>query len=279
MGKIRVKTLGLEEEEKKQKEEAKKRAEIKRQQAIAEAKREAKPEKKIETTEATASKEPEKKKKNETAKKSGKLLKKHSDKYLTQAAKVDRTKKYALNDALTLLPQLTVAKFDETVELHINTIATGIAGNVTLPHGTGKQIRIEIADYSADAKHVEEIVKKVESGQIDFDVLIATPDSMAKLARVARVLGPRGLMPNPKNGTISPKPEEVAKKFQGGQINFKTEAKFPLLHLAVGKVSFGEKKLSDNIKIAISAIQTKNIRELTLKSTMSPGIKIDTASF
>jgi len=84
-------------------------------------------------------------------------------------------------------------------------------------------------------------------------------------------------MPNPKNGTVTPKPEEVAKKFAGGQINFKTEAKFPLLHLAVGKLSFGEKKLTDNIKTAIGAIQVKQVKNVTLKSTMSPGIKLDTA--
>ncbi len=98
---------------------------------------------------------------------------------------------------------------------------------------------------------------------------------MSKLAKVARILGPRGLMPNPKNGTITPKPQEVAKKFQGGQINFKTESKFPILHLTVGKISFGEKKLSENIQSALSAIQTKNIKNITLKSTMSPGIKLD----
>jgi large subunit ribosomal protein L1 len=106
-------------------------------------------------------------------------------------------------------------------------------------------------------------------------VLIATPDAMPKLARVARFLGPRGLMPNPKNGTVTPKPDVVAKKYQGGQVNFKTEAKFPILHLTVGKISFGEKKLADNIKTAITAIQTKNIKNMTLKSTMSPGLKVD----
>ena len=101
---------------------------------------------------------------------------------------------------------------------------------------------------------------------------------MPKLARVAKFLGPRGLMPNPKNGTISPKPQEVAKKYEGGQVNFKTESKFPLLHLSVGKVSFGGDKLAENIKVALQSVQVKNIRSATLKSTMSPGIKIDTTS-
>ncbi len=118
-------------------------------------------------------------------------------------------------------------------------------------------------------------MKKVETGKIDFDILIAAPDAMPKLARVARFLGPRGLMPNPKNGTVTPKPQEVAKKFEAGQINFKTEAKSPILHLSVGKVSFGNKKLADNIQAALTAVQPKNIKNITLKSTMSPGIKID----
>ena len=101
---------------------------------------------------------------------------------------------------------------------------------------------------------------------------------MPKLARVARVLGPKGLMPNPKNGTVTPKPEEAAKKFEGGQMNFKTEAKFPLLHLSVGKLSFGEQKLAENIKAAIAAVNSKKIKNVTLKSTMSPGLKLDLAS-
>jgi large subunit ribosomal protein L1 len=149
---------------------------------------------------------------------------------------------------------------------------------MVLPHGTGKETRVVIANNAADPKHVDELVAAIEAGQISFDVLVATPDTMPKLARVARVLGPRGLMPNPKNGTVTPKPDEVAKKFAGGQINFKTEAKFPLLHLAVGKLSFGEKKLSENIKTALDAIQVKQIKTVTLKSTMSPGIKLDSAS-
>ena len=124
---------------------------------------------------------------------------------------------------MAILPKLQRAKFDETVELHINTKENGISGNVILPHGTGREIRIAIANAAIDEKGVEELVKKIDSGGIDFDILIATPDSMPKLARVKKILGPRGLMPNPKNGTVSSKPDEVAKKFQGGQINFKTD--------------------------------------------------------
>lgn len=285
MGKIRVKSFGDEEQENKDKARADKKAEAKKagMEAAAKAKAaagavsdavdndssddaksdlavESKPEKGKGYVKSTATKKA-----------------KHSKDYMKVAAQVDKNKKYALKDALALLPNLQRAKFDETVELHINTTEKGVSGNVVLPHGTGKETRVAIANAS-DAKAVDDLVKAIEAGQIDFDVLIATPDAMPKLARVARVLGPRGLMPNPKNGTVTPKPEEAASKFAGGQINFKTESKFPLLHMAVGKVSFGDQKLADNIRTAIGAVKTKNIKSVTLKSTMSPGLKIETAS-
>ncbi len=148
-------------------------------------------------------------------------------------------------------------KFDETVELHINTIETGVSGSLTLPHGTGKATRVTIADVTQDEKAVDDLIKNIEAGKIDFDVLVATPPTMPKLAKVARVLGPRGLMPNPKNGTVTAKPDDIANKFAGGQFNYKTEAKFPILHLAVGKLSFGDKKLEENITTAVKAIKTK----------------------
>ncbi|HZE87704.1 MAG TPA: 50S ribosomal protein L1 [Methylomirabilota bacterium] len=283
MGKIRVKTLGDEEQSKKDQKKAEARAVAKKAKEEAAAKKSAEetvaPADVVKEEVAVEAKSEQKEKKTTKKAKFDKTkAKTHSSAYLTVAAKIDKNKKYSLNDALSILPELKLAKFDETVELHINTVEKGISGNVTLPHGTGKTIRVVIANQGEDPKAVEELVKKIEAGQIDFDVLIATPDTMPKLAKVARVLGPRGLMPNPKNGTVTPKPTDAAKKFEGGQMNFKTEAKFPLLHLTVGKVSFGEKKLADNIKTAIAAIQTKNIQTVTLKSTMSPGLKLDISS-
>lgn len=288
MGKIRVKTIGDETQEKEEQLKAKKKAEAKRAQEAAKKaadkteaseetvaeKIEAKAEKDAEGTETKA--EVKKKKAKSAAKFKKETKQKHSKQYLTVAAHVEKNKKYALSEAVALLPKLQRAKFDETVELHINTLEKGISGSVILPHGTGKTIRIAIANQSADAKAVEELVKKIEGGQIEFDVLIATPDTMPKLAKVARVLGPRGLMPNPKNGTVTPKPDEAAKKFEGGQMHFKTEAKFPLLHMTIGKVSFGDKKLAENAKASLHAVKSKNIRTVTLKSTMSPGIELDT---
>ena len=164
------------------------------------------------------------------------------------------------------MEKLKRAKFDETVELHINATKTGVLGTVMLPHGTGKKVRVAIADDS--------ILEKIEKGNVDFDVLLATPEMMPKLARFARILGPKGLMPNPKNGTISKNPQEAAKQFESGQLTIKTEGKFPLVHLTVGKISFGEKKLEDNVSAIVSTIKPQNIQEAVLKSTMSPAIKI-----
>lgn len=284
MGKIRVKTIGDEELEQQQQEEARKRAEAKKAQTkkvddIA-----------LDTTEAVAAAtaQPEDQEKPASTQRVEKKLKEkfqkqtskgltRSKSYQTKAALVDNNKTYALSDAVKLLPELKRAKFDETVELHFTTTETGVSGSATLPHGTGKERRITIANGS-DAKELDDLVKNIQSGNLDFDILIATPDAMPKLARVAKILGPRGLMPNPKNGTVSPKPDEVAKKYQSGQINFKTESKFPLLHVAVGKVSFSEDKITDNVKSVMSALDKKKIKNMTLKSTMSPAIRIDLAS-
>ncbi|MBI2034125.1 MAG: 50S ribosomal protein L1 [Candidatus Levybacteria bacterium] len=190
-----------------------------------------------------------------------------SKRYDVAAKLVDKTKKYSLSEALALLPKLHIAKFDESIELHINTLEQGVSGIVSLPHGTGKKIRVVIADD----KLIEDIIKE----KINFDILLAEPSMMAKLAKVAKILGPRGLMPNPKNGTITANPEDAIKKFKAGQIRFKTETKAPIIHLTVGKISFGEKKLTDNITTILNAVQKQKIKNVTLKSTMSPGIKLD----
>lgn len=274
MGKIRVKTLGAEELEEKQKKDAK----VKREQKVLKQKAAEIPvEEKAVTTETTIVTENTEKRAKKKKKFSASVVaKKHSLRY--QSAKVMVEKKtYKLTEALEVLAKLPKGKFDETVELHIDTIETGISGNLTLPYGTGKKTRVAIA--------TDELIAKIEkglsaeasakAGKIDFDVLIATPDMMPKLAKVARILGPKGLMPNPKNGTITQNPESIIKKFEGGQINFKTEAKAPIIHLTVGKLSFGDKKLLENIKTVLSAIPEGKIKKVVLKSTMSPAIKIE----
>lgn len=273
MGKIRVKTLGDEEQEKNQKNEDKKRQETKKvtkapgmkggERVVAVGPTE-------EELDAIDLKEEVKKEETE-----GKIEKKqvkkdkkapHSQKYQNLLVTIDRSKIYNLNEALELLEKVQRNKFDETVELHVNTSAQGVSGNITLPHGTGKKTKVAVAD--------DKLIETIEKGIIDFDILVAEPTMMAKLARVAKVLGPRGLMPNPKSGTISATPQDLVKKYEGGLVNFRTETKAPIIHLTVGKMSFGAKKLSDNIEALIAAIKKQNIVNATLKSTMSPGIKI-----
>lgn len=197
-----------------------------------------------------------------------------SDNYKKAASQIEKSKLYPVKEALELLDKTHLAKFDETVELHINTTATGLSGQVTLPHGTGKQVKVAILAPSKDAAGADELLKQIEVGKINFDILVATPDAMPKLAKVAKVLGPKGLMPNPKNGTISPNPEAVAKQYEGGQFRYKTEAKAPVIHVSVGKMSFGQEKLAQNIDAFLRAIKSENIRNVTLKSTMSPAIKL-----
>ncbi len=173
---------------------------------------------------------------------------------------------YPITNGLEILRKFKKSKFDETVELHINVKEKGTSGQVSLPHGTGKQLRIKIADDAA--------IEQIEKGKIDFDVLVATPDMMPKLARVARVLGPRGLMPNPKNGTISANPAEVVEKLSKGQVSYKTETAAPIIHMSVGKLSFDDQKLAENISSVIGSIGVNKINNITLKSTMSPAIAI-----
>lgn len=270
MGKVRVNVIGDEEQELKEKQEKDlKRAEKRAREESEENKEAQTPKESIEEevqvenseTPAEETKAPKKTKKEKFAKK-----KVRSANYIAKVVSVEKNKLYSLSDALELLRKVHMAKFDETVELHINTIEAGISGTMTLPHGTGKETRVALA--------TDEILAEVEKGKINFDVLIATPAQMPKLAKVARVLGPRGLMPNPKNGTISDNPQEAMKKFQGGQMGFKTESKMPLIHLVVGKMSFEDAQLSANIKTAIQAVKKDRIRNVTLKSTMSPGIRL-----
>jgi large subunit ribosomal protein L1 len=180
---------------------------------------------------------------------------------------VSASQKYDLDQALATLKKFKSTKFDETVELHINTKEKGVNGTVTLPHGTGKTLVIKVAD--------EKIIEEVAKGKINFDLLVAQPSMMPQLAKVARVLGPRGLMPNPKNGTIAENTAEAVKKLSGGQISYKTEAEAPIIHARVGKISFEDNKLKDNVKTFISSVGVANIASVTLKSTMSPAIRLN----
>lgn len=182
-------------------------------------------------------------------------------KYRQMITLVDKTKKYPVNEAIALVKQVSYSKFDGTVEAIFNVIEKGIRGTVALPHGTGKQVRVRVADDALVANPI-----------IDFDILVAHPAMMPKLAKIAKILGPKGLMPNPKTNTISDHPEKLVEVLSKGQINFKTETDFPIIHTIIGKVSFDDKKLSENLASLIKAIGKDKIISLYLKPTMGPSV-------
>ena len=191
----------------------------------------------------------------------------HSKRYLEARALIDKTKTYSPTEAISLLRQVSTTKFDPSVELHLLLNINKLSGDLNLPHGTGKTAKVEIA--------TEDTLSKLKAGTIDFDILVAEPKMMPKLAQYAKLLGPKGLMPNPKTNTISDKPEELAKKLAGGSCRFKTEPKAPLIHQVIGKLSFKDTQLLENLTAALQAVQLKNILSCHLCSSMSPSIKVD----
>lgn len=193
-------------------------------------------------------------------------LHKGSKKFQEKKSQVDRSKLYTTEDAVELLQQTNITSFNSTVTLHLNLKERLSRVEVTFPHSTGKLKRIEIA--------TDALLKKLESGQIDFDILIAEPSMMAKLAKYAKLLGPKGLMPNPKSGTVTDKPEAKKKELEGGKTLIKSEPKFPLMHVNVGKIEMKPEEIVSNIEEAIKAVRPHNILKATLASTMSPGIKL-----
>lgn len=188
-----------------------------------------------------------------------------SQAYQDAKSKVSPEKSYSISEALKLLRTVSLAKFDSTVELHL-TMANPTNKSVDLPYSTGKTRRIAIAN--------EETVKDIEAGKINFDVLYASPEQMAKLVKFAKVLGPKGLMPNPKTGTVVPDPEKTVKSMAGkNSLTLKTEKDVPLIHTIIGKLSQPDKELEANIQVVLTTLSPQ-ITKTVLKSTMSPAIKL-----
>ncbi len=187
--------------------------------------------------------------------------------YQEAKAKIDRNKLYSLKEAIALVKETSLSRFDGSVEIHIIVNEAGDVAEVELPYFKTKAKKIAIAD--------EKTVKQIETGKIDFDILLASPKMMPKILPFARILGPKGLMPNPKNGTLVEDPEKALAKFSKSTIKVKTEKKAPVIHLVIGKVSQPEKELSDNIKALVKAIDPKRISKISLCATMGPGIKIE----
>ncbi len=188
-----------------------------------------------------------------------------SKKYRESYSKISKDRLYKLPEAITLVKEASYSSFDGTMELHMTIKKEGFSTNVTLPHSFGKQKRIVVAD--------ETVVEQLKAGKIEFDVLLSTADMMPKLVPFARLLGPRGLMPNPKNGTLIKNAKE-ADNFSTAATTLKTEKKAPVIHTAVGKVSQSNEDLTQNIETIFSAIGTRQILRVYLKSTMSPSVKV-----
>jgi len=183
-------------------------------------------------------------------------------------SKVDSQKKYDIETAVKLVKTTNITKFVSTVTLHLNLVTKDAPTRVelTFPYMAGAAKRVAIV--------TDELLKDIEKGKIEFDILVTSPAFMPKLAKFAKVLGPKGLMPSPKAGTVTPDPEKKAKEFAAGKTVVKAEAKFPLMHVTVGKINQAEAELIANIKALLDAVKLKNVTKATLASTMSPGIKL-----
>ena len=228
---------------------------------------------------------------------------KHGKKYVESKKLVDKTKLYDLEEACTLCVSTAKAKFDETVELHVRLGVDSrhadqqVRGAVVLPHGTGKNVKVlviakgdkekDALDAGADLVGAEDMVAKIQNeGFMDFDVLITTPDMMGLVGRLGRVLGPRGLMPNPKAGTVTPNVAQAVKEAKAGKIEYRLD-KANIIHVPVGKASFGKEKLSENITTVMDAIvkakpaaaKGQYIRSAAIATTMGPGVKLNNAKF
>ena len=228
---------------------------------------------------------------------------KHSKRFNGVAEKVDRTQSYLPADAVRLVKETATAKFDETIEVHLRMgidpryPEQQVRGVVTLPNGTGRQVRILVfagpdgqgiaRDAGADFVGAEDLAERIQGGWTDFDIILATPDMMRVVGRLGRVLGPRGLMPSPKTGTIVPGEElpRVIEEARLGRVEFRVD-KTANIHVPIGKASFDESKLMGNLSSLMEAVMAAKpaslkgnyIHRATLTSTMGPGIKTDVAA-
>ena len=228
---------------------------------------------------------------------------KHGKKYIESKKLVDKTRLYDLEEGCALCIDMAKAKFDETVELHVRLGVDSrhadqqVRGAVVLPHGTGKNVKVlaivkgdnekAALEAGADLVGAEEMVAKIQNeGFMDFDVLITSPDMMGLVGRLGRVLGPRGLMPNPKAGTVTTNIAQAVKEAKAGKIEYRLD-KSNIIHVPVGKASFGTEKLAENINTVMDAVvkakpaaaKGQYIRSVSIATTMGPGVKLNNAKF
>jgi len=226
---------------------------------------------------------------------------KRSKRYKSSAEKVDREKAFELEEGIQLLKQMGSVKFDESVDVAVRLGVDPkkadqmIRGTVALPHGTGKEVRVlvlckapkdkEAKDAGADFVGLEEYIKKIEEGWSDVDAIVATPDVMKDVGKLGRYLGRKGLMPNPKAGTVTIEVAETVKQLKAGRIEFRVD-RYGIVHATVGKVSFSPENLSENIQVLVDQLlrlrpassKGQYIMNISLSSTMGPGIKLETAA-
>jgi large subunit ribosomal protein L1 len=222
----------------------------------------------------------------------------HSKSYRKSLDLIDRSKLYTPSEAIKLAKETSTVKFDATVEVAMRLGVDPrkadqmVRGTVNLPHGTGKTVRVivfaagakaeEAVAAGADEVGTDELVARIQEGWLDFDAAIATPDQMAKIGRIARILGPRGLMPNPKTGTVTMDVTKAVSDIKGGKITFRND-KHANVHLIIGKASFSDTQLIDNyaavldevLRIKPSAAKGKYLRKVTIATTMGPGVQVD----
>ncbi|HNQ16803.1 MAG TPA: hypothetical protein PKJ26_02475 [Candidatus Woesebacteria bacterium] len=199
-------------------------------------------------------------------KKSTKVAKSRRGKrYVAARSIIDKTKPYTIAEAVELVKKTSYGKFDSSITVDATVKEIGDQGSVSFPHSTGKTLRIAIAS--------DEVLFELESGNANFDVLLTTPAFMPKLAKYARLLGPKGLMPNPKNNTIVQDPEARKKELEKGKVSIKSERKAPLVHMIVGKTSFDSKQLVENIEALVTALDYR-LKKLSISAAMGPGVKV-----
>jgi large subunit ribosomal protein L1 len=194
-----------------------------------------------------------------------------------------RTQTFKLAEAIETVKKASYSKFVGTLEIHINTTSTGLRGHITLPYVSGKKLTVVAfgkgaAESGADIVGDDALLAQMKSGKVNFDILITTPEWMPKLAPLARVLGPKGLMPNPKSGTITDDLKKAVVGFQSGKTEYRTESKAPVIHLGMGKLSQPTEELSANVKILLMTLGKSRVKKVTLAPTMGPAVRLDLSS-
>jgi large subunit ribosomal protein L1 len=222
---------------------------------------------------------------------------KRSKKYTASIAKVDKSKRYSIDEAVSLVRQTMFAKFDETFEIHIRLAVDprnaeqNVRGTVELPHGTGKSVRVLVFAQGEQARAAQEagaefvggddLAEKITGGWMDFDAVVAAPDMMRVVGKLGKVLGPRGLMPNPKTGTVTMEVGQAVKSLKAGQVEYRLD-RTGIIHAAIGKMRFSDAQLTDNAKAYMdavlrarpSSVKGNYVRSISISSTMSPGMKV-----